>query len=260
MKLAAILAFLVALIVPATLQARPVYLFGEIGKSSVLAAVDQEGDRLSGWYLYPAVGKELQLSGQIDASGSFRLDESVDAHKTGVFEGKSAGGRWNGEWRNAAGGAPLAFSMTENREALADASGLFRCVVKQQKQGWTFRQSLTLELAKGALKALKASAAESSAQDGEQGCFYSLEDFTPVPSDVGLVLKAKDEDQPLDADSQRCTIQVVGDADHLLVQFGDPWETHNDCRFSGTTAFCSPRSWMTDFVVDRRTKSCKPIE
>ncbi|MBV8663582.1 MAG: hypothetical protein JO107_10810, partial [Hyphomicrobiales bacterium] len=68
------------------------------------------------------------------------------------------------------------------------------------------------------------------------------------------------EDQPLTPDSQRCTIHVIGDANHLFVQFGDPGEDHNDCRFSGSTAFCSPRSWMADFIVDRRAKTCKPIE
>ena len=110
------------------------------------------------------------------------------------------------------------------------------------------------------MKTLEASTAASSKQDGEQGCFYSLADFSRAPSDVGLLLKAKDEDEPLDADSQRCTIHVVGDADHLFVQFGNPGEKNDDCRYSGTTAFCSPRSWPADFIVDRRTKSCKPIE
>ncbi len=258
-KLPTMVAFLIALLLPAALQARPVYLFGEIGKSAVLAVVDRTGDRLSGWYLYVAVGKQLQLAGQIDADGGFRLDESVDARKTGAFEGKFAEGRWSGEWR-AGAGAPLAFSLTETRDPLADANGTFRCATKQRKEGWSFGQSLTLELAKGSVTTLEASTTASAAQEGENGCFYSLKDFTPVPSDVGLLLTAKDEDQPITPDSQRCTIRVVGDANHLVVQFGDTADAHNDCRFSGSTAFCSPRSWPADFIVDRRTKSCKPIE
>jgi hypothetical protein len=72
-------------------------------------------------------------------------------------------------------------------------------------------------------------------------------------------LKAKDEDQPPTADSQRCTIRIVGDADALYVQFGDWTEQNNDCRFSGDRAFCSPRSWPADMIVNRRTKSCRTV-
>ena len=115
MKLAAIAVLLAAMVLPATLHARPVYLFGEIGKSSVLAVVDREGNALSGWYLYSAVGKELQLSGQSDASGAFHLDESVDAHKTGVFEGKFDGGAL--ERRMAKRGGRRAARLLADRDA-----------------------------------------------------------------------------------------------------------------------------------------------
>lgn len=260
MKLPAVLAFVVASLFPATLSAHPLYLFGQIGKSAVLAMVNRDGNALTGWYLYLDIGKQLRLSGQIDATGDFQLDETVDSKKTGRLQGKMEGGHWTGEWRRPDGGSPLGFALNESRDTLAAVSGQFRCSTKKlDKGGWTYAHSLKLDLERGAVKALEAGLSESSKQDGEQGCFYSLGDFSQVPADVGALLKAKDEDQPLTEESQRCTIRIVGDADTLFLQFGDMTEKNNDCRYSGATAFCSPRSWMADIIVNRKTKSCKSV-
>jgi hypothetical protein len=260
MKLPAVLVLVAALLFPATLSAHPLYLFGQIGKSNVMATLTRDGDALSGWYTYLDIGKELRLAGRIDATGDFQLDETVDAKKTGRLQGKIDGGHWTGEWRKPDGGSPLPFTLSESRDTLGAVSDEFRCSSKRRdKDGWTYDHSLKLDLAKGAVKALDAGLSESSKQDGQQGCFYSLGDFAKVPTDVGVLLKAKDEDDPLTEDSQRCTIRIVGDADTLFVQFGDLTEKNNDCRFSGTTAFCSPRSWMADIIVNRRTKGCKSV-
>ena len=264
MKLSAVVFFLVAFLLPATLGARPLYLFGQIGKSSVIASLDRDGDpvkgwAVKGWYVYSDVGRQLLLEGRVDSAGGFQLDETAGGKKTGHFEGRTEGGRWTGAWRNPAGGAPLAFVLTESRDKLADTNGRFRCATKRKDSGWTYEHSLTLGLAKGAVKALDASLTESSTADDQQGCSYALRDFTQVPSDVGILLKAKDEDQPMTPDSQRCTIHIVGDADHLFIQFGASGATNDDCRFSGTTAFCSPRSWMADMIVNRRANNCKSI-
>ena len=260
MKVSAIVSLLAALLFPATLCARPLYLFGQIGKSSVIASLDRDGDALNGWYVYSDVGKQLLLAGRIDAAGAFQLDETASGKKTGHIEGKTEGGRWTGEWRAPAGGAPLAFVLTESRDKLADATSRLRCTTKRKDSaGWTYEHALTLELAKGVVKGLDASLTESSTADDQQGCFYGLKDFTQIPTDGGILLKAKDEDEPMTPDSQRCTIRILGDADHLLVRFGASGEKNDDCRFSGTTAFCSPRSWMADMIVNRRSNSCKSV-
>ncbi len=260
MKLPAVLVVVAALLFPATLSAHPLYLFGQIGKSNVMATLDRDGDALSGWYAYLDIGKELRLSGRIDATGGFQLDETVESKKTGRLQGKIDGGHWTGEWRKPDGGSPLPFTLNESRDTLAAVSGAFRCSsTRRDRDGWTYEYSLQLDLAKGAVKALDAGLSESSKQDGRQGCFYALGDFAKVPTDVGVLLKAKDEDDPLTEDSQRCTIRIVGDADHLFVQFGDLTQKNDDCRFSGTTAFCSPRSWMADVIVDRKTKRCRTV-
>jgi hypothetical protein len=260
MKFPAVVTIVAAALFPAALSAHPLYLFGEIGKSKVMAALDREGDALMGWYLYLDIGKPLRLAGRIDAAGDFQLDETVDLKKTGRLQGKMDGGHWTGEWRKPDGGSPLPFTLSESRDTLAGVSGAFRCSSKRRdKDGWTYAHSLQLELAKGAVKALDAGLSESSTNEGQQGCFYSLKDFSEVPTDAGVLLKAKDEDDPITEDSQHCTIRIVGDADTLFLQFGDLTEKNDDCRFSGATAFCSPRSWMAEVIVDRKTKSCRAV-
>ena len=58
----------------------------------------RDGDKLSGTYFYTKVGKPLKLSGKIDKTGKFTLEETDESgKKTGV---------WSGEWKedeNAAG-------------------------------------------------------------------------------------------------------------------------------------------------------------
>ncbi len=51
----------------------------------------REGDKLSGKYFYTKVGKDLKLSGTIDASGNFNLKETDASGK--------ATGEWSGKWK-----------------------------------------------------------------------------------------------------------------------------------------------------------------
>lgn len=260
MKLAAAFVFAATLLFPVSLSAHSLYLFGWIGKSPVMAALNRNGEALTGWYLYLDVGKELQLSGKIDANGGFQLDETVDGRKTGHLKGATEGQSWTGQWQKPDGGSPLAFAMSESRDNLAAVSGQFRCATKERGgYGWTYAHRLKLDLSRGVVKALDDRRTESSAQDGEQGCLYGLDDFGQAPADVGVLLKAKDEDEPKTEDSQSCTIRIVGNEDYLFLQFGDPTVKNDDCRYSGDTAFCSPRSWPADLIVNRRTNGCKSV-
>ena len=227
-----------------------------------MAILNRQDNTLTGWYLYLAIGRELRLDGRIDPTGDFQLDETVDSGKTGRFQGRANGGRWTGEWLKTGGGRALAFTLTETRDTLAALSGQFRCSTKKQDKvfGWTYAYSLNLSLARGAVRAFDARLDEASTYGESQGCGYALRDFSQVPSsDVGILLKAKDEDQPETDDLQRCTIRIVGDADYLFLQIGDFTEKNNNCRFSGATAFCSSRSWMSDMIVNRKTQSCKSV-
>jgi Protein of unknown function (DUF3298)/Deacetylase PdaC len=51
----------------------------------------REGDKLSGTYFYAKVGKDLKLSGTIDASGKFQMKETDASGK--------ATGDWSGTWK-----------------------------------------------------------------------------------------------------------------------------------------------------------------
>ena len=84
--------------------------------------IERDGDALSGWYFYSEVGKELKLTGSIDASGAFTLEESLDAKKTGEFRGQLAGTRWSGQWRRPEGGAPLPFTAAQTTETFASSA------------------------------------------------------------------------------------------------------------------------------------------
>jgi len=252
---------LIAALFTLSAEARPLYLFGNIGPASVVALLENDDGVLRGYYFYRIVGKELELEGKIDASGAFMLDEKSGGAKTGRFVGAMKDGVWSGEWRKPDGGSPLAFSFAEPRSGGAALDGSYRCssIYRDAQYGWTYKTSLTLKVAKGAVKGFDAGLDEQSAQDGSQGCFYNLKDFHQAETDIGLLLTAKDVDDPVTEDSQRCSIRVVGDDKTLFVEFGDLTAKNDDCRFSGTTAFCSPRSSMGNIVVDRAKGACKAL-
>src|SRR6266542_920835 len=52
-------------------------------------ALVRDGDRLTGTYFYPKVGKNITLNGSVDKSGIVDLKESDESGKeTGIFKGK----------------------------------------------------------------------------------------------------------------------------------------------------------------------------
>jgi hypothetical protein len=66
------------------------YFRGTIaGNLSIEMTLTRDGDRLTGTYFYPKVGKNINLTGTIDKEGNVELRESDVAGKdTGVFKGK----------------------------------------------------------------------------------------------------------------------------------------------------------------------------
>ena len=59
------------------------------GTLAIEMTLTRDGDRLTGTYLYPKVGKSINLAGTIDKGGNIELKESDDSGKeTGVFKGK----------------------------------------------------------------------------------------------------------------------------------------------------------------------------
>ena len=64
---------------------------GMINGTSFEMHLLREGDKLSGTYFYIKVGKDLNLSGTIDAGGKFSMKETDPSGK--------ATGEWNGTWK-----------------------------------------------------------------------------------------------------------------------------------------------------------------
>jgi hypothetical protein len=66
------------------------YFHGRIaGTLAIEMTLTRDGDRLTGTYLYPKVGKNINLAGTIDKDGNLELKESDESGKdTGVFKGK----------------------------------------------------------------------------------------------------------------------------------------------------------------------------
>ncbi len=93
---------------------------GYINGIPVQMTLTREGEKLSGTYFYTRIGKNLKLSGTIDADGNFKLKESDETGKTtGEFSGKWAeaandnGAQLEGEWRKPNSEDTLGFIANE---------------------------------------------------------------------------------------------------------------------------------------------------
>lgn len=228
----------------------------------MLLKLEQSGGDLSGWYFYFRVGKEIRLSGTITSDGVFTLEEFASgSEKTGVFQGNTAQGIWQGSWRKAADAPAVAFSLHENRDVLDDLNGRFRCSAKKfDKQfGYTYAYALDLNVTKGTVQKIAIASTATSRYDQHQ-CSIDLRELKQISSDAGILLQAKGDMQNQEGGAQHCTVRILGAGDYLYVQIGDSSETRNDCKGDGGTMFCSGRGSWADMIVDRRTRACKAVE
>lgn len=259
---------------PACAWATTVYLFGQVGDRPVFASIDRDGKELSGWYVYDAVGKSLQLKGTVESSGAFVLDESPSEHapdshggKTGRFTGTVKGNDWSGTWSKPDGTGPRAFSLSESRDGLAAATGKFHCEVKDSVVSGTgentlrgrLEYSFDIELAKGEVKDFQAAYNGKYSDHNDQSCAIGMEDLVRVKSDNGIVLQTRSDDPP-HGPVPGCTIRILGTAGTLYVGMGDATsKDDNVCRQSEDRMFCSPQAWWPDLLLDRRTLKCKTV-
>jgi hypothetical protein len=83
----------------------PATFAGEIARGlKIEMKLFREGSKLSGSYYYERIGKDLQLRGTIEETGSLVLEEFVRGQKTGVFVGKFVSdGRIEGGWSKPEG-------------------------------------------------------------------------------------------------------------------------------------------------------------
>jgi hypothetical protein len=84
----------------------------------------RDGDRLTGTYFYPKVGKNIALTGTVDKAGNVELKESDESGKdTGVFKGK---------WKPATDSPDPGLSEIEGKWSKPDGSKETAFLVSQQ--------------------------------------------------------------------------------------------------------------------------------
>jgi hypothetical protein len=109
----------------------------------------RDGERLTGSYFYPKVGKNIALSGTVDKDGNVSISESDDGGKqTGVFKGK-----WkpatdspdptlneiDGKWSRPDGSKETAFLVSQQPIELSGAARFAPKVIKEANKEKRYR-------------------------------------------------------------------------------------------------------------------------
>src|SRR6266851_5034235 len=109
------------------------YFHGTIaGNLRIEMTLLRDGERLTGTYFYPKVGKNIALSGTIDKDGNVSISESDDSGKqTGVFKGKWKPAAYSpdpnlnaidGKWSRPDGSKETAFLVSQQPLELTGAA------------------------------------------------------------------------------------------------------------------------------------------
>jgi hypothetical protein len=118
------------------------YFRGTIGNSLVIEmTITRDGDRLTGTYFYPKVGKNINLGGTVDKDGNVELKESDESGKdTGVFKGKwkpatdspdPTLSQIEGKWSKPDGSKETAFQVFQQPIAFSTAVRVSPKVIKE---------------------------------------------------------------------------------------------------------------------------------
>ena len=91
--------------------------------------------------------------------------------------------------------------------------------------------------------------------DDEQSCSLELSELKSIPSDAGILLRAREDDETNKSeDALHCRVHIQGGGDYLVVRLGRlPEEL-------ATPMYCSARGNWTDLVLNTRRQTCKPID
>ena len=106
------------------------FLFrGNIANLSIEMSLVRDGDRVTGTYFYPRVGKNIALTGTVSSNGDLELTEADDTGKqTGVFKGK---------WQPQKDGPDSALAEIEGKWSKPDGSKSTDFIVTQQPISFT---------------------------------------------------------------------------------------------------------------------------
>jgi hypothetical protein len=122
------------------------YFRGTIANNlAIEMTVTRDGDRLTGTYFYPKVGKNINLTGTVDKDGNVELKESDESGKdTGVFKGK---------WKPATDSPDPALNEIEGKWSKPDGTKETAFQVFQQPLAFTAAVRVTPKVIKEANKA-----------------------------------------------------------------------------------------------------------
>ena len=118
-KIYLVIFLLLALFVQAQAQSRAKVFRGSLAGKGIQMTLVREGEKLSGTYFYNKIGKDLNLSGKVDAQGNFNLIETDAKNiKTGEFKGvwkelDDESVLLEGEWINPKTKENIGFSAEE---------------------------------------------------------------------------------------------------------------------------------------------------
>ncbi|HYX28183.1 MAG TPA: RsiV family protein [Pyrinomonadaceae bacterium] len=126
-------------------QAGDKYFFrGTIAGLWIEMQLLRDGERLSGTYFYPKIGKNIALSGTVDKDNNVTLTETDDSGKqTGVFKGK---------WQTASDAPDTSIHEIEGKWSRPDGSKQTEFIITQQPYEFTGNVQVNAKLIKEANK------------------------------------------------------------------------------------------------------------
>lgn len=84
-------------------------------KYDVVMRITANNGQISGTYYYKSVGKDLKISGNIDAQGRVNMTEYDEkGNMTGQFTGSLNGNKIDGTWKKPSGGSTMSFYLIES--------------------------------------------------------------------------------------------------------------------------------------------------
>jgi hypothetical protein len=137
----------------------------------------------------------------------------------------------------------------------------YDCTAKERdpKFQYTYERNLKLVVTDGIVKKLAiAQGAYTADKSDDHWCNISFGDLKQVPSNVGVLLEAGEDDSA--EDNGKCTVRIMGNADTMWIMIGDHAGDGSDCRQAGATMYCSPRAFWNDIILDRHTRKCKALQ
>jgi hypothetical protein len=120
------------------------YFRGTIANLSIEMTLTRDGDRVTGTYFYPRVGKNINLAGTLDKDGNLEVRESDESGKdTGVFKGK---------WKAATDSPDSSLNQIEGKWSKPDGSKETEFLVIQQPIEFSLAVRVTPKVIKEANK------------------------------------------------------------------------------------------------------------